>query len=142
MKEKVRLQFDKVASTYAWRFCILPEFDTRKVKEGPNIISGFSKFENQPEIQNKKHLLINCMSSLFSNGWIEKSNGIDVYIREDYWKKDCVGNKRILCIRLKNGLYQLCHYHAPISGYDLLIIEPMIKNINFGKIEVLKIVPK
>jgi len=140
MKEKVRLQFDKVNSTYAWRFQLLPQFDTRKIKEGPNNFEGFSKFENQSEITNKKHLLVNCMSSLFSNGWIEKSGGIDVYIREDYWKKDCVGNKRILCIRLKNGIYKLCGYDLPVSDYDLHLIEPMIKDVNYGKVEILKVV--
>lgn len=140
MNEKFELKYDKVAATYAWRFRLLPEFDIRKNKVGFNNYEGFSKFEGQPEIQNKKHLLINCMSSLFSNGWIQKSSGIDVYIRGDYWRKECKGNERILCIRMKNGIYRLCNYKEPCTGYEMHMIDAMVKDANYGKVEILKVV--
>lgn len=79
MYQKNKQNHDKYRSTFAWRILVKPEEDTRKFKKGDHIISGYSKYLNADEPDDKEQLLLDCCSMLFEQNWIRKSNGILLY---------------------------------------------------------------
>lgn len=132
--------YDKINSSFGWKIQLLPEYDSRKVKEGPCIFDGYSKLLNQAECENKNHLLMKHIDMLFTCKWIDKSSKIAMYKSDGYFRYPIQSNLLILRFDWINGMLKFMGDKEHINPMVERFVCKLVDTANVGKNEILKVV--
>lgn len=105
--EKVKKTWDTHYATYYWNIFLKPEYCN-----GATVLTGYSKKCEQNEAQDKIMLLRKKIVSLYTNGYLLKSERIEFFMRKDF-----VINKRI---DPKILILQGSNYNFPEESHEYM----------------------